>query len=173
MTKFKNSNKKCHILKHYLVQIKIYVKTTHPYRRRSLQQACRYALSKAKISTATLKTGSITRLIKKYFDSNYIIAHVYLPCWLILDVNWLKIKYLAPLSNLCLVNRFSTLILFLMAHLQPFTQDSRLTEHVKSFGQLYIYILKNFLQTGRWFTELFVVNSSKEGVHIDIAQQCF
>jgi hypothetical protein len=44
-----------------------------------------------------------------------------------------------------------------MAHLQPYTQDSRLREYVKSFGQLYIYILYfNCLQTGRWFIELFV-----------------
>jgi hypothetical protein len=47
-------------------------------------------------------------------------------------------------------------------------RDSRLTEYVKSFGQFYIF--KNFLQTGRWVTELFVVNFSVQGC-VDIAQQ--
>jgi hypothetical protein len=49
-------------------------------------------------------------------------------------------------------------------------RDCRLTDYVKSFEQF--YILKNCLQTGRWFTELFVVNFFVKAC-IDIAQKRF
>jgi hypothetical protein len=42
--------------------------------------------------------------------------------------------------------------------LMDFELDFCATEYAKSFKQL--YILENCLQTGRWLTELFVVNFS-------------